>query len=82
MADTLKVRIAAAMWKDPSSGKWKCYAEGSEITETYDPKQSCEDTIIDNGMNCGQSIYWRVVEADLPIPADHELTVEGVVVGD
>lgn len=75
----MKVRIAVGMWRDRASGEWRCYAEGWGA-DYANQRESTENTIIDNGLNEGQPLFWRYVEADVPVPMDEEVTVEGTIV--
>lgn len=77
----MKVRMAVGMWKDRRTGEWRSYAEGWEMGEnSSDPKDSAEQTIIDNALNEGQALFWRFVEAEVPEPTYDEITVQGEVV--
>jgi len=74
----MKVRIAVGMWKDQQTGEWKSYAEGWEQTENSgDPRKSAEETIVGNSLNRGQPLFWRFIEAEVPVPEFEEVTVEG-----
>lgn len=76
----MKVTVAVAMWNE--NGKWKCYAEGWAGEDRKGTKDSTRHTISSNGLNNGEPLYWRFIEADIPVPQDTEITVEGTVVGE
>jgi hypothetical protein len=78
--NTVQVLVAVGLWKDGE--EWKSYAEGWELSDVSgktEIKSSCESTIISNGLNKGEPIHWRFVEASVPLPILTELTVQGTV---
>ena len=69
------------MWHNGQ--KWNSYGEGWHLDEknTKDGlKSQVEDTIFENGLNEGFALYWRFVEADVPVPENHEPTIQGEVI--
>jgi len=80
-SNTIRVRIAVAMWQDKKTGEWKCWCEGAETGINFDAKDSCEMILADTGVSMGQPLHWRHVEADVPISVVQDIVGEGKVEG-
>lgn len=78
----MKVTFAVAMWQHPSTGEWKCFAEGWELNgrDRSSIRASVEQAC--GEIAPGQPLYWRFVEAEVPEPEQTLLTLEGHLVED
>lgn len=73
--ETLRVTVAVGLWVD-ERGTWRAYGVGWDGEDRVEMKNAAIDT---SEVMMGP-VCWRFITADVPVPQNHEPTLEGTVI--